>query len=452
MRRVLIALVVALPALLTPISPATADAPAPEIKHLVVVVEENSTFDHTFGTLAGVDGIHSHAEIPQRGGETAQVRGFSKLEPSAFTVHPGEEVLSNGSAAATTAFDRGRMDGFLDAQRASGKNAALSFTVIDRSTPTPWRRLAGQGVVFDRYFSSSLGGSLPNTLNLVAGNDYGREQGASGDFASLWHSHFPTIFDAATAADVSWRFYVGGLEQIDQAKVADGTYLRSDEATPSQLYWAPILSMRRYWHDPALAANIRSQNDFFRDAAADTLPSITYLLPAPTTHEPLVLGPDLRLLSIVNALRTSEAWSSTAVLVVWDDWGGYYDHVAPPLVGGQQLGFRVPMMLLSPWADPGTVSDQVLDHSSIPAFAATTFGLPGFESRTGEPAGVWRNEPSSVDRVAALSHPDHYVAAGMDHAPAVFILYLLTVVVITGVLFVVGVTLRGTPVQGGNDR
>ena len=88
------------------------------------------------------------------------------------------------------------------------------------------------------------------------------------------------------------------------------------------------------------------------------------------------LGPDLRLLSIVNALETSPTWESTAVVVVWDDWGGYYDHVAPPVTAdGHQLGMRVPMLLLSPWAQGGTVSHQTLDHSSIPALATSLFGL-----------------------------------------------------------------------------
>jgi phospholipase C len=345
------------------------------------------------------------------------------------------------------------MDGFAQAQAAAGKNEQLSFTQLDRATPTPWSRLVGQGVVFDNYFSSALGGSLPNTLNLVSGTSAGFDESTGSNLRDLWTSDIPTIFDAATDAGVSWRYYVGGLDRIKPHKVADGSYARSKKATPSQLYWAPILSMQRFWDEPSLAANVRTQNDFFSDAAIGDLPSISYMLPQPTTHEPLVLSPDLRVLSMINALRTSPDWHDTAVLVVWDDWGGYYDHAPPPVAkgDGQQLGFRVPALLLSPWAEQNGVSHQLLDHSSVPALAASLFGITDYQpSRTGEPKNVWTTGPTKADHIVALSHPQHYEAAGMVHAPAVFILYLLTVVVITGVLFWVGVSMRGAP-SGRNE-
>ena len=242
---------------------------------------------------------------------TETSRGFSELGPNAFKVPHGEEVLSNGSTAARQSYDHGKMDGFARAQLDANKNPELSFTTVDPPSNPPWELLAQQGVVFDQYFSSSLGGSLPNTLNLVAGTAAGRNFGASADFRSLWHSHIPTIFDAAQKTlGVSWRYYIGGLEQIRYNKVASGAYADSNQATPSQLYWAPVLSMKRFWTDPQLAMNIRTQNDLFTDAAAGQLPSISYVLPQPTSHEPQVEAPDLRALSIVNSIRTSPQWAT----------------------------------------------------------------------------------------------------------------------------------------------
>ena len=143
-------------------------------------------------------------------------------------VPEGEEVLSNGPTAASTAFNHGRMDGFERAQRATDKNARLSFTLIDRATPSPWRKLARQGVVFDRYFSSYLAGSLPNTLSLVAGDAYGRDQGSSADFTEpVAQRHPHAVRRARTEAGVSWKYYVGGLEQINERKVANGAYAGS---------------------------------------------------------------------------------------------------------------------------------------------------------------------------------------------------------------------------------
>jgi phospholipase C len=430
----------------------TSEVPG-SIQHLVVIEEENATFDHIFGWLLTAHGYGPGRVVPQEGGEQ-KIKGFSKLGPNAFTVPQGEEVLSNGSTAARQAYDHGNMDGFALAQLDANKNPGLSFTVVDPPANPPWGLLAQQGVVFDQYFSSSLGGSLPNTLNLVAGTAAGRNAGASADFRSLWNSHIPTIFDAAQKTpDVSWRFYVGGLEHIRYNKVANGTYADSSQATPSQLYWAPILSMKRFWTDPQLAMNIRTQNDLFTDAAAGRLPSISYVLPQPTSHEPKVESPDLRALSIVNAIRTSQQWPNTAIVITWDDWGGYYDHVAPPKAGGHQLGFRVPMILLSPWALQNQVSHERLDHSSIPALAAKLFDLPGdWTPRTDEINGVWTTTPNDVTQVTSLDHEPRYAAAGMQHASSVFVLYLMTLVVITGVLFVLGVTFRAARSGEGNQQ
>ena len=451
MRRALLAVVVSGLALLAAApAPATAQSSIPPIQHLVVILEQNSTFDHTFGTLHGVEGVHVGRKVTQAGGETVRLRGFSSLGPRAFNVPEGEEVLSNGPTAAATAFNRGRMDGFAIAQRATDKNARLPFTLIDRATPSPWRKLARRGVVFDHYFSSYLGGSLPNTLSLVAGDAYGFDQGSSEDLTGLWDSDIPTVFDRATDADVSWKYYVGGLESIDEAKVADGAYARSADATPSGLYWAPILSMARFWTDPTLSQNVRPQVDLFADAASGSLPAISYVLPQPTTHEPLVLGPDLRLLSVINAIETSPTWSSTAVVVVWDDWGGYYDHVAPPEIDGHQLGMRVPMLLLSPWAQGGTVSQQTLDHSSIPALATSLFGLDPVVPHTAVPNPTWLTTPVDNPRIEALSHAPPYEAAGMTHARNVFGLYLLTVLAIVGVLGWLGFSMFRKPVRGGS--
>jgi phospholipase C len=455
MRRALAVLVTALSCVFVlPSAPASAVDPATVgIQHLVVIVEQNSTYDHTFGTISTGRGIRERPRSPQIGDPGLRLQPFIKLPLTAFQVPAGEEILSNGVVAAKRAFDDGRMNGFWEAQKHSGKDPSVAFSYLDRKTPSPWRRLARQGVVFDKYFSSALGGSLPNTLNMVAGTSDGLDDSSRHTLDDLRGSDLQTIFDAAAGTDsVSWRYYVGGLSQLDPQKILDGTYARSRRSAPSQLYWAPILSMAKFWKEPSLSENIRSQNDFFRDVATGHLPNITYILPQPTTHEPRVLGPDLRILSVVNALRNSPQWASTAALIVWDDWGGYYDHVTPPEVNGQQLGFRVPMMLLSPYVQPGTVDSTTLDHSAIPALAASLFGLQGSYTQPGRttfPNDVFTTTPEAPERVVGLSHLPRYEAAGMQHAPSVFVLYLLTIVMITGVLFVVGVTLRSTPDQEG---
>ncbi len=436
--------------------PGAVPSPPPgKIEHLVVIVEQNSTFDHIFGWLPTALGHRPSQNVHQAGqSEPVHISKFSKLDPNAFVVKNGQEVLSNGPTAAKQSFNGGYMDGFYEAQRAAGKKPQLSFTVVDPAADPPWGLLARQGVVFDRYFSSAMAGSLPNTLNLVAGTTAGLNTGASADFRSLWDSRIRTIFDAANrTTDVTWRYYIGGLGQIDEQKVQDGAYAQSGQATPSQLYWAPILSMRRFWKNPKFAANVRTQNNLYTDAATGNLPSISYILPQPTSHEPQVESPDLRALSLVNAIRTSPDWPNTAIMITWDDWGGYYDHIAPRTGrNGEQLGFRVPMILLSPYAEQNVVSHEELDHSSIPAFAASLFPELKWDLKphTNELSGVWTTTPNDATEITSLQSEPPYLAAGAQHASSVFILYLMTLVVITGVLFALGVTFRAARPGEGN--
>jgi hypothetical protein len=139
------------------------------------------------------------------------------------------------------------------------------------------------------------------------------------------------------------------------------------------------------------------------------------------------------------------------VVVVWDDWGGYYDHVVPPVADdGHQLGMRVPMLMLSPWTSGGTVSTQTLDHSSIPALATSLFGLKPIDPHTAVPSGVWLDTPVVDPQIEALSHAPVYEAAGMVHARSVFGLYLLTLFVIVGVVGLLGFSMLRRPNRGGS--
>src|SRR5512133_3021873 len=116
----------------TPLPGASSTPPPGEIQHLVVIVEENSTFDHVLGWLPQALGYREDQNVPHQVGQPKPIgmRGFSELRPHAFKVNHGQEVLSNGPTAAKKSYDDGAMDGFYRAQRAAGKNPDLSFTFI----------------------------------------------------------------------------------------------------------------------------------------------------------------------------------------------------------------------------------------------------------------------------------------------------------------------------------
>jgi phospholipase C len=409
---------------------ATEAPPEERIDHVVVIVLQDATFDHMFGTYPGVNGIEPrrHWMRGPRGRRHAPVA----LTPAdlgrrgSFPLRPGEEALSNGAAAARAAFNGGRMDGFLAAQRERDKHAALALRHYDRSTmPAIWA-LADEYVLFDRFFSATLGESLPNSLSLCASAHHGFRRGTRATLGELWRSDFPTIFDRADAAGISWRYYVGNFDSFNEAPTVKRGSLTAGSRT-TLLYRAPVLSLRRFW-EPAMRENLGSQTDFFEDAARGDVASISYILPSPNTNWPTnPLQSQARLLSIINALQKSPVWERTAAFVVWDDWGGFYDHVLPPRPRRTQLGFRVPALLISPLAKRGYVSSLRYDHTSIPAFIAKTFGMePLREGRSpGSFAEVWAAEPRPEGRIFTIGKPSEYVAKGRQHGQNVLRLYLV---------------------------
>jgi len=361
------------------------------IDHIIVVVEENHTFDSYFAAYPGANGTHAVDSYP-RDPSTG-----TPVEPALYSVSlrerilaaatPGKEPLSNGRAAAEEAYNGGLMDGFVGAQVRRGNDPQISMIYYSNEQVSGLWSLADRFVLFDNYFSSALGDSLPNMLHLLAGTSNGIKTGTKETLAQV-SDGLPTVFDQLQAAGVSWKYYIGGLESLDRERLAEGDYLRSDEPTPSQLYWAPILGMKRFWEDPQLNAGLASQEQFFLDAAEGRLPAVSFVLPSPTDH-PLSAptAPQQRLLSLVNAMGKSPQWESSAMLIVWDEWGGFYDHVPPPQVDGLGLGFRVPALLVSPWAKRGYVSHDQYDHTSVLNFIAQRFGLPPLSARQAASSG-----------------------------------------------------------------
>lgn len=244
--------------------------------------------------------------------------------------------------------------------------------------------LADHYVLFDRYFASSPAGTLGNMLDLMTGDTHGLQISSKETLTELSTLDVPTVFDRMNAAGVDWRLYVGDLAGIDPAKIADGSYLVPGTPVPASLYRAPVLAMRRTWTDPALSSRIVDQDAFFADSRAGTLPQVSFVLPSPTDHpgQPGFAG-ETRLLSLVNAVQKGEQWPTTAVFVTWDDGGGQFDRVAPPVGSGQ----RVPLLLISAYAKAGYIDNADLDHHSLLHLIETRFDLDPLVTSEQDPTG-----------------------------------------------------------------
>lgn len=345
------------------------------IRNVIVVVEQNHTFDAYFGEYPGVRGFADLTQppaVPDGAGGVIQPTPFTPELVDGFRPPPGREPLSNGRATAVRAYAAGRMDGFAVAQNERDFPGALSMVYHDRASASGLWELADEFVLFDGYFSSVLGGSLPNMLTMLSGDSHGFLQGSKRTLAKLATSDFSTVFDLLAESPFSWKYYIGGLEDLDPEMILGGDYLAQEAVTPPALYWAPIISIHRFWTEDNLRQGLAHQQDFYTDAATGALPNVSFILPKPTDHPiaPEKSG-ETRLLSIVNAVMKSPQWSETIIFVVWDDWGGFYDHVPPP----PQRGFRVPAIAISPWVKQGYVSHTEYDHSAIYEFIVTNFEL-----------------------------------------------------------------------------
>ena len=341
-----------------------------QIDNLIVVVQQNHTYDSYFGNYPRGEGYGGVRKWPTAGDGTP-IKPFLWTAESIAPFFPkvGEEPLSNGTNAAHVAMANGQMDGFAAAQRYRGFPDQLAMATHDKTTaPTLWQ-LADEFVLFDHYFSSTLGGSLPNALHLFTGDDHGLTFGADSQLAMLARTDPDTMFDRLSAGGVSWRFYSGLLGDLDPAAITAGNYQQADGSPASVLYWAPFLVLPRFW--TTYGDQLRSQDDFFADSARGQLPSVSVVLPQPMDHPMNVTAGNERLRSLVNAVEKSPQWDRTAMLIVWDDWGGFYDHVPPP----PGHGFRVPMLLVSPHARRGYIDSNVRDHNSVLQFVLEFFGL-----------------------------------------------------------------------------
>ncbi|HUF38711.1 MAG TPA: alkaline phosphatase family protein [Anaerolineales bacterium] len=347
------------------------------IEHLVVLMQQNHTFDNYFGTYPGADGFPDGLCVP-----------VDPFDPEgAGCVHPyhigGGTVddLDHSESTFALQYNDGNMDGFVHALDRLGQDGRLALGYYDdRDIPYYWN-LADEYVLFDRFFSSAAGGSIWNRMYWVAGvpgNDANRiPQGGFGEI--------PTVFDQLEAAGISWKFYVSRYDPFL-------TYRSMEESSflDPQVQWVPLLSFGRFIDDPDLAGRIVSLDEYFVDLENDELPAVSYVLALGATEHPLTsLEAGQRFTrNLLQALMASEAWESSAFILTYDDWGGWYDHVPPPQVDAFGYGFRVPALLVSPYARQGHIDSTELDFTSILRFIADNWGLPPLSDRSADANGL----------------------------------------------------------------
>jgi phospholipase C len=357
----------------TPIPTGTAGTPSDPIQHIVILTKENRTFDNYFGTFPGADGT------------TVGRLSTGKLVPLQHTPdHTLIDIAHHGDAA-TVAVNNGRMNGFdlLPGAIQNGQDIALS-QMHEADIPNYWQ-YAKTFSLLDHFFSTINGPSYPNHLVLVAGSSnhtvdnpvlntyhsWGCDAGPytkvdTVDPATGRHSFIKPCFDINTLPDelqkagVSWKYYAPAQYQ-------------------SGYIWSSLDSIKHIRYGPLWASNVIPPPQFIKDVQAGTLPQVSWLVENEqvSEHPPYssCLGENWTV-QYLNALMKSPLWSSTAVFLTWDDFGGFYDHVPPPHLDYIALGPRVPTVVISPYARDGAIDHRQYDFASILRYIEDKYSLP----------------------------------------------------------------------------
>jgi phospholipase C len=188
----------------------------------------------------------------------------------------------------------------------------------------------------------------------------------------------PTIFDRLQESGISWKFYVQNYDP----KI---TYrnLGTVGNRASQVIWVPLLNFDRFLDDPELSSHIVDLSEYYDDTRAGTLPSVAYIIPSGASeHPPQYPATGQRFVkTLIQELMRSPNWDSSAFILLYDDWGGWYDHVLPPQVDEFGYGPRVPALLISPYARKGFIDSTELDFTSILKFIEVNWSLAPLADR-----------------------------------------------------------------------
>lgn len=398
-----------------PAAGAPSDEPTPEdrletltpIKHFITLMQENHSFDNYFGTYPGADGFPPGLCEP-----------IDLNRPEAGCVEPypiGDDAISDLAHSAETfeaQYNDGQMNGFVAAHGDRPADiAALAMGYYDDYNLPYYWNIADEYVLFDRFFTSSNGGSVRNHFYWVTGTpgNYERDSLKPEGFDEI-----PTIFDRLQEAGISWKFYVQNYDP-DINFLAD-----LDDGDHAQLVWVPLLNYRRFVTDPELSSRIVPLDEFYDDLENGTLPAVSYMVPSGSSEHPpgSIQAGERFIRAMLTSLMRSSYWDSSAFMWTYDDWGGWYDHVKPPQVDAYGYGFRAPTLMVSPYARRGHIDTTELDFTSMLAFVEQNWGLDplaerdrnantffdafDFESEPRPPVFLdRRREPEVIDRANA---------------------------------------------------
>jgi phospholipase C len=376
-----------------------------DIEHVIIFIQENRSFDHYFGSYRGVRGFNDASAFyrqPYPANTSSSPTGV--LMPFHLDTTKASAACTQDIAhdwvAQHKSWNNGAMDGFLSSKAGNGPYAVNTMGYYTRADLQFFYSVADAFTLCDNYFCSVLGPTDPNRLySMAASIDPDGKNG--GPLLETLFLNRPSFYGKLT--------YTTMPEQLQAKKISWKVYTSPDQGLASGESSNNVLQYFKNFQDPSSVLYKQGISptypvDFLADLAAGNLPQVSWIIgPVPNSEHPpapSILG-EVELSSIMSALMTNPTvWAKTALFVTYDENGGFFDHVAPPtpppgtpgefvtatavpdstsigspaINGPIGLGFRVPMLIISPFSRGGFVSSGAFDHTSILRFIETRFG------------------------------------------------------------------------------
>jgi phospholipase C len=370
-----------------------------KIRHVVVIMQENRSFDSYFGTFPGADGIPMHHGVPT-------VCAPDPLRDRCVRpFHDPHDVNIGGpheQNAFDTDYDGGGMDGFVRAREScqnilDPKDCIANLTVDmmgyhdQREIPNYWS-YARKFVLQDHMFEPDASWSLPAHLFLVSewsalclriGDPFSctsniEDPGLPPDLGPAPHLNPNYAWTDLTYLlhrhHVSWGYYIKkGPEPDCETGEMFCHFKDQDSRTPG--IWNPLASFSTVGKDHQLA-DIRDTSAFYRAVRGGHLPAVSWVIPSGVLSEhptSSIRAGQAYVTNLINTIGRSREWKSTAIFLAWDDWGGFYDHVRPPVIDLNGYGFRVPGLVISPYARRHYIDHQQLSFDAFAKFIEDDF-------------------------------------------------------------------------------
>jgi phospholipase C len=400
------------------------------VQHVIIVVQENRSFDNFFAGFPGAHGALRGKEKVKKNGK--YVEKWVKLKEQDLLPKPKDPDIGHCYSSFMTAYDGGKMDGFnLEplnyCPRGGGGGTPAKVYPYQYVNPTqiaPYWDMAEQYVLADAMYQTQGSGSFTAHQDLIRGGTalagpygsssslidtpdgepwgcdahsnvvtdlitislkWGNNNGpypCTKEFPYSGSANYNTLGDLLDAAGVNWRYYSPCFEDSDTPGCKGNTCTGCSGALLNafDVIW-PVRN------GPEWGTNVSMpETNIFSDISGGTLPAVSWVIPEDNNSDHLAEPEDngpAWVASVVNAVGQSSYWNSTAIVILWDDWGGLYDHASPSFLRDDQggLGFRVPMIVVSPYAklgqssQGGYISHTQYEFGSILKYVENNFGL-----------------------------------------------------------------------------